>query len=92
MALVQCKTDGTILRKAVSTDTRPRDYFQTRRYRGRVNCANCGSYYMQLTGEDEPEHLVVCKKCDRQFVWMVREGCVLTIGSPMREDDGTARE
>jgi hypothetical protein len=37
---------------------------------------------MQITGVDEPEHLVRCKKCGGNFVWLVKDGYVMTIGLP----------
>jgi hypothetical protein len=58
------------------------ELFQSGHYSARVNCGNCGTYYMQITGVDEPEHLVRCKKCGCNFVWMVKDGCVWTIGMP----------
>ena len=83
MRVVQVKRDGSV---AQAAGVSPKDYFAARQYRGRVNCANCGSFYMEITGEDEPNHKVLCKKCCRKFVWTVRDGCVITIGSSLRDE------
>jgi transcription elongation factor Elf1 len=66
--------------RKVATGINAAELFQPTHYSRRVNCGNCGTYYMQITGVDEPEHLVRCKKCGGDFVWMVKDGYLLTIG------------
>ncbi|MEI6520064.1 MAG: hypothetical protein WCO98_08525 [bacterium] len=66
--------------RKVATGINAAELFQSKHYSRRVNCGNCGTYYMQITGVDEPEHLVRCKKCGGDFVWLVKDGYLLTIG------------
>ena len=66
--------------RKVATGINAAELFQSKHYPARVNCGNCGTYYMQITGVDEPEHLVRCKKCGGDFVWMEKDGYLLTIG------------
>lgn len=83
MATITSQRDGVVARRVVALDdVLKRDLFNPRNYSGRINCPNCGTYTMQFAGADEPEHLVVCKKCEQPFVWMVMGGRPVTIGSP----------
>ncbi len=66
--------------RKVAAEINTAELFQSGHYSARVNCGNCGTYYMQITGVDEPEHLVRCKKCGGEFVWLVKDGFLLTIG------------